>query len=331
MHAQQVTSDRIGLTRRGLLLAGLSGITAAVPSTNALAAAKWLWPGDGLKILLAYPPGGVSDLVARALARQLSEQLKVPVLVESRPGAGGSLALDLLARTAPDGQTLAFTAAAAVRLLHEAAKRREPQHAAPHLPATPVAGVMRTPVLLIGTPAFQGTSFADLIDFARRNPGKLRWATTGEGTTGHAVLERVCQAANVQITHVPYKGGGQQLTDALGGHFEVLSTNVAPSQLTSLRAGRFKALAVGSPQRLPVIAEVPTLADLGYPAANLDSLFGLFAPNGTPADVLERINRSIQQALQSPLIRSPLLQANNQPFEGSAQDFAHQVEREILR
>lgn len=311
-----------------MLLSGLMG--ASLVATEGLAGQKR--PGAGLKILVAYPPGGVSDLVARALAKAMAEQRQVPVIVENRSGASGTLALELLQRSPPDGQTLVFTAAAAVGLLRHAAARRArtPAGAAP-LPVQPVVGVMRTPLLLVGTSALAPSAFADMVDEARKHPGMLRWATTGEGTTGHTVLQRVSQLAGLRISHIPYKGGGQQLTDALGGHFELLSTNVAPSQLAALRDGRFKALAVGAPRRLPVLPEVRTLAELGYPSANLDSLFGLFAPPGTPSQVVERLNQWIEQALRSPAIRQILLDANNQPYEGSVQDFARQVEHETDR
>lgn len=315
-------------SRRAMLLSGLMGASLLIP--KGWAAQRR--PGAGLKILVAYPPGGVSDLVARALAKAMADQLQTPVIVENRSGASGTLALELLQRSPPDGQTLVFTAAAAVGLLRHAAARRAPRSAAAApLPVQPVAGVMRTPLLLVGTSALQASTFADMIEAARKHPGMLRWATTGEGTTGHTVLQRVSQLAGLRIIHIPYKGGGQQLTDALGGHFELLSTNVAPSQLSALRDGRFKALAVGAPRRLPVLPEVPTLAELGYPSANLDSLFGLFAPPGTPSQVVMRVHALIEQALRSPAIRQSLLDANNQPYEGSVQDFAGQVEHETDR
>lgn len=315
-------------SRRAMLLSGLMGASLLIP--KGWAAQKR--PGAALKILVAYPPGGVSDLVARALAKAMADQLQAPVIVENRPGASGTLALELLQRSPPDGQTLVLTAAAAVGLLRHAAARRAPNKAAAApLPVQPVAGVMRTPLLLVGTSALAPSAFADMVEAARKHPGMLRWATTGEGTTGHTVLQRVSQLAGVRITHIPYKGGGQQLTDALGGHFELLSTNVAPSQLSALRDGRFKALAVGAPHRLPVLPEVPTLAELGYPSANLDSLFGLFAPPDTPAQVVLRLHAIVEQALRSPAIRQSLLDANNQPYEGSVQDFAQQVEHETDR
>jgi tripartite-type tricarboxylate transporter receptor subunit TctC len=287
------------------------------------------WPRGSLRILVAYPTGGVSDLVARALAEQLSAQLGVPVLVENRPGASGTLALEQLARSAPDGRTLAFAAATAASLLH-APGRDEPRQATPAA-VTPVAGIMRTPMLLVGTPALKAASFAGMLAEARRIPGGIRWATTGEGTTGHAVLQRIARAAGITIVHVPYKGGGQQLTDALGGHFELLSTNVAPLQLAALHEGRFKALAVGTQQRLPVLPDVPTFAELGYAQANLDSLFGLFAPPGMAPALVGRIHAAVSQALRSAPIHDKLVAAGSQPFEGSAADFALLVAQEANR
>jgi tripartite-type tricarboxylate transporter receptor subunit TctC len=284
------------------------------------------WPARPIRLLLAYPPGGVSDAVARQLAEQLSRQLAVRVLVEHRPGAGGALAMEALARSTPDGHTLGFAAATAVALVTTTAQRQ-----AGALPVTPVAGVMRTPVLVVGTPALRARTFPAMLAVAATEPGGIRWATTGEGTTGHAVLERVRQASGAAIVHIPYKGGGQQLTDALAGHFEVLSTNVAAQQLEAIRTGRFTALGVGAPERLPVLPDTPTLAELGHPQANLDSLFGVFAPPGLPAPLVRRLNGEVATALQWPELRGKLLEASNLPFAGSAETFAARVRLEGQR
>jgi tripartite-type tricarboxylate transporter receptor subunit TctC len=306
MRGQQATDTG----RRALLAAGACALAGPARGSPA-------WPGAGVRIVVAYPAGGVSDLVARALAEQLAQQWSTAVVVDNRPGASGTLALELLARSAPDGRTLAFAAATAVALAVA--------------PVTPVAGVMRTPMLLVGTPALKATDFEGMLAEARAMPGGIRWATTGEGTTGHAVLQRIGRATGIPIVHVPYKGGGQQLNDALAGHFELLSTNVAPLQLQALRAGRLKALAVGAPQRLPVLPGVPTLAQLGHAQANLDSLFGLFAPPQFPEPLAGRIQAAVAQALRTLPLRSRLEAASNQPFEGSPTEFAQQVMREAGR
>ena len=317
------------LLMAALALAGALAVHAEGIERRLAAHAQTLesWPTRPIRILVAYPPGGVSDQVARGLAERLATQLGVPVLVENRSGAGGTLAMRMLAGSTPDGHTLGFGAASAVSMLSAEAGRGA---AGPHR-VTPVAGVMRTPVLIVGTPALQRRTFAGMLAQAREQPEGIRWATTGEGTTGHTVLERVRRASGGAIVHVPYKGGGQQVSDAMGGHFEVLSTNVAAQQLEAIRAGRLTALAVGAPERLAVLPEVATLAQLGYAEANLDSLFGLFAPPRTSPTLVDRLNAEVALALRDPGLRAKLLAVNNTPFEGSARDFARQMEREAHR
>ncbi|WP_052736475.1 Bug family tripartite tricarboxylate transporter substrate binding protein [Aquincola tertiaricarbonis] len=281
------------------------------------------WPTGPLQLVVAYPPGGVSDAAARALAERLSARLNVPVLVTHRAGAGGALALAALARAAPDGHTLCFSAISPLTTPDSQAGGG----AALRAQLAPVMSVMATPVLVAGTTALPGEGFEALLAAARRPQG-LRWATSGPQTVGHRVLEAVEAVAGGRITHVPYKGGGQQLTDALGAQFEVLSTNVGPLQLGHLRSGRLKALAVGAPARLPVLPEVPTLAELGVPRANLVSLFGIFAPGRTPPAVLGRLNAELNAALQSADLRAALQAADNLPTGGSAEDFGRRIEEE---
>ncbi|MCM5682229.1 tripartite tricarboxylate transporter substrate binding protein [Schlegelella sp. S2-27] len=284
------------------------------------------WPAQPLRLLVAYAPGGISDETARTLADLLAPRLGVPVRVEHRPGAGGVLAMDALARAEPDGHTLCFAAASTLTL-------------APLLTRTgfdplrdiaPVIDVMHTPLIVVGTPAWPGATLAALLDDARQRPGALRWATSGTGTLGHLVWQLVCRSAAVEITHIPYKGGGPQLNDALGGQFEVLSTNVAPLQLHYVADGRFTPLAVGAPQRLPVLPGVPTLAEAGFAAANLSSVFGLFAPGRTPAGVVAKIHATVAAALREPVLQQRLQAANNLPAGRSTAAFEHFLRQQAL-
>ena len=278
-----------------------------------------------LRLVVAYPPGGLSDEVARALAEPLATALGRPVRVEHRPGAGGALAMELLARALGDGSVLVFSAVTPLALL----PLLGPTAYHPQRDIAPVAAVMATPVLVLGTPALAADSFDGLLAGARARPGQLRWASSGLATTGHLVLEQVGLSAGVDIVHVPYKGGGQQLNDALGGQFEVLSSNVAPATLQFVRDGRLKALAVGAAQRLPALPAVPTLAEAGHPDANLQSLFGVFAPGSTPAPLVARLNAALRQAMASPPLRERLLTANNLPQDGSAAQFVQQIAAEM--
>lgn len=288
------------------------------------AGAQRAWPTEPLRLIVVYPPGGLSDGVARSLADRLAAQLGVVVRVEHRAGGGGSVGMQALARAPADGHTLAYSAVSPLTLRpHLSAVGYEPLR-----DIAPVASVMDTPVLLVGTPAFTGDSFVDLLAQARARPKALRWATSGQATAGHLVLEQVQLGGSVEVTHIPYKGGGQQLTDALGGQFELLSTNVAPAQLRHIAAGRFKPLAVGAPHRLDVLPQVPTFAELGLPNANITSLFGVFAPGGTPEPVLDRLNNEINRAVRAPEIRERLLASDNLPALEDRLSFVLRVQQE---
>ncbi|KQP12197.1 tripartite tricarboxylate transporter substrate binding protein [Pseudorhodoferax sp. Leaf267] len=295
----------------------------ALMAAPAFAADARPWPVRPVRLLVAYATGGVSDDISRALAQRLAERLGQPVLVENRAGAGGSLAMDVLARAPADGHTLCFSAITPLTLQPVLG----PVPYDPLQDIAPVAAVMATPVLVLGTPALAARSMGELVQEAGRR--HVRWASSGHGTTGHLVLERVRSASGMRITHVPYKGGGQQLNEALGGQFEVLSSNVAALQLQYVRQGLLHALAVGAPQRLDVLPEVPTLAEAGFASANLTSLFGLFAPAHTPADVIGRLNAEVHIVLAQPALRERLLAVSNLPGSGSAQDFAQHIAREL--
>jgi tripartite-type tricarboxylate transporter receptor subunit TctC len=306
------------LTRRTVaacLASGYGGFSVAQAS---------VWPRKPIQILVVYPPGGVSDSVARDLAQRMTSLLGVPVLVHNRAGDGGNVGMRTLARSAPDGQTLAFSAITPLTLKpHTAGVDTDPLAG-----VAPVAAVMATPVLVVGTPSFTGRDIGDLLSQARDRPGALRWATSGVATTGHLVLEQVRLAASINITHVPYKGGAQQINDALAGEFELLSTNVAELQLQHIRDGRLKALAVGAPARLSVLPAVPTFAELGMPAANVSSLFGLFAPAGTPEEHIARLNHVVNSVLAQPDFDARLRSTDNLPVGGPALRFTSQIRQQ---
>ena len=341
---------RAALWRLGL---GLAAVACPMPKARAVVSN---WPSRTIRLLVAYPVGGVSDQVARDLAQQMSDQLSARVLVENRAGAGGSIAMEHLMRSAPDGYTLGFAAVTALDLAAQARSARRgsdltgctdrlADHQQNRLPTqhpsqlsgntlgstvlslTPVAGVMHTPILIAGTKALRAGGFGEMLRWSKARPEALRWATTGEGTTGHTVMEQIRRAIDIRIVHVPYKGGGQQITDAIGGHFEVLSTNVAQPQLSAIAAGQLTAFAVGATQRLPVLPDIPTLSELGIPQANLDSLFGVFAPPQTPSRLVWRIHEEVTRAVHDSLLKGKLLSMSNTPFTGSSSDFAAEVLR----
>jgi tripartite-type tricarboxylate transporter receptor subunit TctC len=299
-------------------------VVAIAACTFAVVAAAQGYPARTIRLIVAYPTGGISDVVGRALAERLSAQLGTPVIVENRAGAGGSIGIDAVAKAAPDGYTLAFAAVSPLTL--NPLLGRTPYD--PFADLVPVASVMFSPVVLLASPAFQGADFAALIAAAKAKPGAVRWATSGLATVGHVVLEQVKAGAGVDITHIPYKGGGAPLTDALGGQFEVMTTNMSATVLQQVRAGRLRALAVGAPRRLDALPAVPTFAELGYAKANLASTFGVFAPAKTPQAIVARLNTEIDGALRSPDLRERLAASDNVATGGTAAQFAQQIRAE---
>lgn len=313
-------SFRLSTFSRRLALTAVAALAAA----PLLATAQAAWPSKPIRIIVSYPAGGVSDVVARALGDKLSAQLHTPIVVENKAGAGGSIGMDMVAKAAPDGYTLGFSAISPLVLNPHLGK-------SPFDPAkdiAPVASVMYSPVLLMGTSANSAKDFRQLLATAQAKPGEVRWATSGLASLGHIMLEQIMLTSKVQITHVPYKGGGQQLNDALSGQFEVLSTNAGPAVMQQMKAGKLHALAVGAPKRLETLPDVPTLAELGMPAANMSSLFGIFAPAQTPPAVLERLNAEINKALALPDMKARLEATDNVPTGGKAADFARQIAAE---
>ena len=279
-------------------------------------------PERPVRLIVVYPPGGVSDSTARALAEGLKERTDVTVIVQNRPGARGWIGLDALARAAPDGHTLAFSAITPLTLNPFAGTHLTDLYRR----VLPVAGVMRTPVLIVGTSALKGQTFEDLIAQARERPGAVRWATSGVATTGHLVMAQVAQLSQTTMVHVPYRGGGQPINEALGGQFEALSTNMGALQLQHVLGGHLKALAVGAPMRLAALPAVPTLAELGYGSANLDSLFGIFAPAQMPSQRIERWNLAINQVLATEDFRGRLHSTFDLEAGASVAAFEREIE-----
>ena len=312
-----------GPTRRQLLWGGAVGLCRGGLET------AWAqtppWPSKPLKLVVAYPPGGVSDSVARLLAERLAQRLNVPVLVDNKAGASGALGVNAVAKSAPDGYTLAFSALSPLTLSPHLGKALFD----PLKEIAPVCGVMTSPVLLLATPALAVRDFKAMLTMAKTQPGALRWATSGPASLGHVMLEQLHAASQAVFTHIPYKGGGQQITDALGAQFELLSVNSSAAVLQHIQDGKLRALAVGAPARLDSLPQVPTLAECGFAAANLSSQFGVFAPAGTPAAVVERLNAEIQAVLGEAAVRERLGAAECLPWKTSVAEFTRSVAQEF--
>jgi tripartite-type tricarboxylate transporter receptor subunit TctC len=287
------------------------------------AVAAHAWPTKPVRIVVAYPTGGISDAVVRLMAEKLGPALGQPIVVENRAGAGGSIGMDAVAK-ATDGHTFGFASVSPLTLNPHVMK-------VPYDPlkdVVPVANVMYSPVYVLATPAFTGKSFADVLAQAREHPGKLNLATAGVATVGHVMLEQIKRQAKVDINHVPYKGGGQVITDAAGGHFELFTANPSPGVNGLVAKSTLRVLAVAAPQRLPAFPNAPTLTELGLPAANLTSVFGYFAPAKTPPEVIRRLNAEINRILGDKDVQERLAKLDNVVSSGTPEQFAALIRAE---
>lgn len=294
-----------------------------VSGALALSAAAQPFPSKAVRIIVVYPPGGTSDAVTRLLAEKLAPALGQQVVVENRGGAGGAIGMDAMAKSAPDGHTLAFSAISPVTLLPHVGK--VPYDALKDV--APVASVMYSPVYLLATPAFAGKDFGELVAQAKAKPNALRVGTSGIATLGHLMVEQL-RIAGLEFTHVPYKGGGQVITDAAGGQFEFFTANPSPGVNAMLQQGKFRLLAVAAPRRLPALPALPTMTELGYPDSNYTSHFGLFAPGRTPEGALKRLNAEVNAVLGQTDVIDRLTKLDNVVAAGTPEQFAQVLRRE---
>lgn len=306
-------------------------ILCAAASASLLVQAKTeppAWPaGRAIRVIVGYPAGGVSDTITRALAEKLTDKLKTPVVVENHGGAAGSIGMDIVAKAAHDGYTFGFSSISPLALNPHLMKPPFD----PEKDIVPVVSVMYSPIVLLATGASDVKDVKDfpaLIALARAKPGMVTWATSGKGSVGHIMVEQIMRAAKVTILDVPYKGAGQQLQDALGGQFDVMSVNSAPMLAQQIKSGKLRPLAVAAPERLAAYPNQPTFSELGYPGANLSSLFGIFAPAGTPEPVIKRVNEAVNEALKDPKIAGILVNSDNVATGGTPESFKAEIERQ---
>ena len=256
------------------------------------------YPDKPIRMVLPFPPGGVTDLLARALAEKLSPRLGQPVIVDNKPGAGTVLASDFVARAPADGYTLLLAASSlgTAPLLYDKVGYDAIKSFAP---VTQVASVVH---VLVVNPELPVKSVADLVAYAKQNPGKLNYASTGMGTSTHLEGELFKSMAKAYMVHIPYKGSGPALTDVVGGQVSVMIDALGSSG-PFIKSGKLRALAVTTAKRSQSIPELPTVAESGLPGYEAMPWLGLVAPAGTPQPVIDRLHREIAEVLKEPELR----------------------------
>lgn len=307
---------------RRLVFAGIALAVMACAASQARA--QVAWPNKPVKIIVPFAPGGTTDILARAVAPELARAFGQPFIVENRAGAGGNVGADAVAKAAPDGYTL-LMGTVGTHSINKALYSKMPFDSQKDFaPITLVAGVPNVMVMNAGiAAALRITTVAEFMRYARANPGKLSMASSGNGTSIHLAGELFKSMTGTFMTHIPYRGSGPAMLDLVSGNVEVMFDNL-PSALPQIRAGKLRALGVTTAQRSPVLPDVPTVEEAGpLKGYEASSWFGLFAPAGTPPDVVGRIQQEIAKsfgtvAMQDKLVSQGAIPGGNTPAQFSA-------------
>ena len=284
------------------------------------------YPVKPIRVLIGFSPGGGADIVTRIVSPALAESLGQQLIIDNRPGANGMIAAELAAKAPPDGYTLlaapgnyAFAPALVAKL--------------PFNMATAFAAVgqmIDSPLLVVVHPSLPAKHVKDLVAIAKARPGQLSYASGGVGGSAHLATELFKAAARVDLVHVPYKGTGPAMNDLIAGHVQVCFCTL-PSAFPHAKSGRLRALAVTTAKRSAAAPEIPTVAEAGVRGYEMSQWYGILAPAGTPAPVVDKLNAEIRKALKRPQVRSQLLAAGADPVESSPQEFAAFFSAEITR
>ena len=309
--------------RSGILLAcgSLIGVIA-----NGDAAAQ-NYPLKPVRIIVPAPAGGNPDFIARPVAQKMSESLKQPFLIDNRPGAAGTIGVELAARAAPDGYTIlsgAIGHVATPPALYEKLSYDVMRDLAT------ISRLADAPLVLFVHPSLPAKNVRELVALAKARPGQISYASFGVGSVTHFIMEALSLAIGVKMIHVPYKGSAPAATALLGGEV-MASFDILQSTLPHVRTKRLRALAIGSPKRAPVAPEIPTFAEAGYPDIIASAWYGLFAPANTPRDIVMKLHGEAVKALAAPDIRDHFERAGIEPIGSTPEQFAQQVRSDIAR
>jgi len=304
------------MIRRHHFLRGLAAalaLGAAVPAALAQA-------GKPIRLIVPFPAGGATDLFARTLSQKMGERLGTSVVIDNKPGAGGSLGSDMAAKAAADGQTLLFTTTS-THSIGPAIGAKLPYDTVRDF--TPIAHVGNAPSIMLVPNSSPAKTVKEWIEYAKKNPGKLNYASSGNGTIVQLTAELFKAQAGVFVTHIPYKGTGLAIPDLVAGQLDVLFDSL-PTGMPHVRDGRLRALAVTTLKRTPLAPDLPPVADT-LPGFESNTWFGLYGPKGLPAEVVNRVNTAANQALSDPEVRAKLTTLGIEPVTSTPAQFAKMV------
>jgi tripartite-type tricarboxylate transporter receptor subunit TctC len=310
------------LPRRSLLY--LAAGAAAFSTVSRIATAQ-AYPARPVSLMVGFAPGGPTDILARLMAQSLSERLRQQIVVENRPGAGGNLATGTVVKAPPDGYTLLLVAPANAinATLYDTLDFDFIRDIAP------VAGIVRVPSVMEVNPSLPAKSVAELIAYAKANPGKLKMASAGNGSPSHLSAELFRMMTGVDMVHVPYRSGPDAHTDLLGGQVQVIF-NAIPAAIDYIRSGKLRALAVTTASRSAALPDVPAVGEF-VPGYESSVFFGVGAPKSTPAEIIEMLNQEINAGLAEPKMSARIAEFGGVAFAGSPSDFGKLVAEETAK
>ncbi|MEW6258187.1 MAG: tripartite tricarboxylate transporter substrate binding protein [Pseudomonadota bacterium] len=319
-----MTSDtrRARPNRRAFLV--LAALSLALPAAPAMAET---YPSKPVKLIVPYPAGGTTDIIARLIATQLSEKFGQPFVVDNRAGASGAIGASAVAKSAPDGYTL-LMGTANTHGINSALQKSLPYDALKDF--APVTVVASTPNVIVVNPAFPAKTLQELIALAKAEPGKLNYGSTSSGGSPHMSAELLKMMTGINITHVPYKGAAPMLTDLAGGHIPIGFDNL-PSAMPFIESGKLRALAVTTAKRWPGAPNIPTVAESGVPGYEVSGWFGILAPAGTPPAIVDQLQKAVAEAVAKPEVRKQLETVGAEPVANTPQAFAKQIEADVAR
>ena len=285
------------------------------------------YPAKPVTLVVPFAPGGSSDVISRFVGQKLSEAWKQSVIVDNKAGGAGQIAMQAVARSAPDGYTLilghigtlAVNPSMFAKLSYDYKKE-----------FVPVAMLAVVPSAIAVNPSLPINNVKDLIGYSKANPGKLNYGSAGNGSAGHLAMEYFKDTTKMEAEHVPYKGTGPMLTDLLGGQTQITYNGVLPL-VPHAKSGKLRVIAVGSPKRLPILPDVPTIEEQGFPGFETSQWYGVLAPAGTPAAIVAKLNADINKVLADPEIQKRLADDGAVAGTGSSGDFGKYIDAEEVR
>jgi tripartite-type tricarboxylate transporter receptor subunit TctC len=299
-------------------------LMATVLTTGALAQA---WPQRPIRLVVPFPPGGGTDTIAREISQQVTNETGWVFVIDNRPGAGGNIGVDNVAKSAPDGYSLVIGQTSNLAI-NPTLYTRLPYD--PLKDLRPITTLASAPLLLVTGSGSSYKTLKDAINAAKARPGSVNFASAGNGTVAHLSGELLQKAADVKFQHVPYRGAAAAATDVIGGRVELYFSSV-PTVLSHIRIDKLRPLAVTSATRVADLPDVPTLSELGFKDINVETWFGLLAPAGTPNEIVARLSVEFNKALQNPELRKRLSGEGAEPKGSTPQQFSDLIKEEIPR